>query len=141
MKSLLQGAATFFLLLPLVGCGSGPTVVQVTGVATRGGKPVKNLFLSFNPEDGTQPSTGMTDEQGRFELKIRKGQKGVTVGTHKVVATFRPRSPQEEVEYAERKLKYHPEQDAILEKYGNRETTAMTVEIVNSSTDLELKFD
>ena len=133
--------AALSIVLLLVGCTSGPTIVEIEGVATRDGKPVKNLFLTFYPDDGALLSTGVTDEQGRFELKKNKAQKGAAVGTHKVVATFRPRSPQEEAEYAEGKLKFHPEQDAILEKYGKRETTAMSVEITGSTKDLELKFD
>lgn len=141
MTSILRSAAFVSLLLLLVGCSSGPAVVEITGVATRDGKPVKNLFLTFYPDDGTHPSTAVTDEQGRFELKKNKAQKGAAVGTHKVVAAFRPRSPQEEAEYAEGKLKFHPDQDAILGKYGKRETTAMSVEITTSSKDLELKFD
>ena len=84
----------------------------------------------------------MTDDQGRFELKVARDQKGVTLGTHKVVATFRSRNPQEEADHVAGKvIRFHPEQDAIFEKYGKPETTKMTVEITKATNNLELKFD
>ena len=141
MKSLLQVAAVVCLLVLLSGCNSGPTVVPVTGVATRGGQPIKNLFITFFPDDGTRASTAITDDAGRFEMQITKARKGAAVGNHKVVAGYRPRTPQDEAEYAEGKLKFHPDQDAILEKYGKRDTTALSIEVSPSGNDLELKFD
>jgi hypothetical protein len=141
VKSLSWAGASLCLLLLLIGCDSGPPVVHVTGVATRGGQPVKNLFVKLYPEGAGRGGSGITDDQGRFELKVGKNQNGATVGTHKVVVSFRPRSPQEEADLAEGKVMFHPDQNAILEKYGTLERTKMTVEITKATENLELKFD
>jgi hypothetical protein len=142
MKSLLQAAALLGLLGSLAGCNQGPALVPVKGVATRDGKPLAFLSVIFFPADDTRPSSGRTDEEGRFELKFDSKTKGAVIGSNKVVVAFRPRSPQEEVDIAAGKvILFHPDQDAILEKYGKRETTQMSVEVTSSTKDLELKFD
>jgi hypothetical protein len=133
MPTLRNAAALTLVLLLLSGCSSGPRVVAVRGTVTRGGQPLKNLLLTFYPENDGRPSSGQTDADGRFELKYDKDTKGAMSGKHKVVVAFRPRSPVEPA--------FHPEQDAILEKYGNRETTALAVEIANADSNLQLKLD
>ena len=123
MNSLFRRAALpFFLLLLFVGCNkSGPSVVPVKGIATRDGQPIKNLLITLYPEEGKgRPSTGMTDDEGRFELKYDKDTKGAVVGMHKVVVAFRPRNLQEELDLEEGNFSFHPDKDAILEKYGER---------------------
>lgn len=134
-------AAALIVLLGCVGCKSDSTIVPVKGVVTRNGQPVKFVFLTFCPEEEGVASRGMTDAEGRFELNYDKDTKGARVGKHKVVAVFRPRNPAEEMDFASGKIKLHPDQNAITEKYGKRETTALTVEITGPRNDLELKLD
>jgi hypothetical protein len=141
VKALLQAAALPCLLFLLAGCSDGPRVVAVKGVALRGDQPVKNLLLTFYPANDGRPSTAMTDEQGLFELKHDKQTKGAIVGPHKVVVAFRPRNAKEEMELRAGTLKLHPDQDAITEKYGKLETTALSVEITKAEDNLLLKLD
>ena len=141
MKSLLRAAVLLGVLFLSIGCKSDPVVLPVMGVATRGGQPIKHLSLTFFPADNSRPSLGVTDEEGRFELKFDRKTKGVSVGTHKVVAAFRPRSPKEEADFAAGTITFHADQDAILEKYGKRDTTKMEVTITKAESDLQLKFD
>jgi hypothetical protein len=133
MKSLAPTAGLVVLCLFPIACSSGPHVVSVKGTVTRGGLPLKNLLLTFYPEGDERPSSGQTDAEGRFDLKYDKDTKGASPGTHKVVVAFRPRSPVEPA--------FHPDQDAILEKYGKRETTALSVVITHAESDLQLKLD
>ncbi len=145
MKPLTSCAALLRMaaILPLLvifagGCDNGPRVVPVKGVVMRGGQPFKaSLIVTFYPESGGRPSTGVTDAEGRFELKFDKDTKGAAVGTHKVVVAFRPRNPTEEGGNAA----FHPDQDAILEKFGKKESTALSVEISHAESDLQLKLD
>ena len=141
MRFLRFAAALPFSLVVLVGCSGGPHIVPVKGVVTRAGQPVKGLVLTFYPEGDGRPSTGLTDDQGHFELKYDKDTKGALVGKHKVIVTFRPRNPGEGAEFAEGRIKLHPDQDVILEKFGKRETTSLSVEITNAHHDIELKLD
>lgn len=143
MRDLRSAAILPFVLALLIGCtGSGPTVVPVKGRVTRGGEPFKTrLSLTFYPENNGRPSTADSDSEGRFDLKFDRDTRGAVLGKHKVVVAFRPDSPMQAVDVKEGKSKYHPDQDAILKKFGKREKTALSVEITGATNDLELKID
>src|SRR5688572_4953174 len=96
LASWRRAAWAWVCVAACAGCGTGgPNVVAVTGVATRGGKPVPNLLLTFEPERG-RPSSGITDEHGCFTLQYDRRQDGAVVGKHKVYVSFMPRDPGEE---------------------------------------------
>lgn len=120
-----------------LGCGGGPTVVPVAGVATANGKPVSGILVNFEPENG-RSSWGITDNNGRFTLEYDASTKGAMVGNHSVSAKFWPRTPEEEMAGAKA---VSPEVREIQKKYGNQATTPMKVEIKAATKDLELKFD
>ena len=78
-----------FLLLP--GCGkSGQKVVSVSGRVTLDQRPLANADVTFSPESDSNDSarlesSGKTDEQGNYSLKIiQDGRNGAVIGTHKV---------------------------------------------------------
>jgi len=85
---------TWLLLLPvlLLGCGkSGPKVVPVSGRVTMDQKPLANADVTFSPtEPGPNNSPGLessgrTDDQGRYSLKVIQDKRdGAVVGPHKV---------------------------------------------------------
>jgi len=142
MPTLRIAAIVPLVLVLAAGCDSGPPVVPIKGVVTRGGQPFKSpLVVTFYPETGGRSSSGQTDAEGRFELNFDRDTKGAALGKHKVIVAFRPANPKEEAEFAAGRHKYHPDQNAILEKYGKRETTALMVEITAARNDLELKID
>ncbi len=73
-------------LLALVGCGpSGPKLYQIKGTVTREGRPVKYLYITFQPDDGGSKavSVGASDKDGNFEMKIASTP-GVYPGQHKI---------------------------------------------------------
>jgi hypothetical protein len=142
MPTLRIAAVLPLVLFIACGCEGGPRVVPVKGVVTRGGQPFKSrLVVTFYPEDGGHSSSAQTDAEGRFELKFDRDIKGAALGKHKVVVAFRPANPKEEAEIAEGRAKLHPDQEAILQKFGKRETTELIVEITSPRNDLELKID
>lgn len=75
----------------LVGCGDGLNVVPVSGVITRGGKPLIGAGIITQPVgEGTRtPGPGSfarTDAQGHFELELVKpARKGAVVGQHRMM--------------------------------------------------------
>lgn len=85
----------FALVLPLalLGCG-GTKVAPVSGTITLDGKPLPKVYVNFqpigtanNPNPGSG-SYGVTDEQGRFTLKlVENGQPGAVIGEHRVSIT------------------------------------------------------
>ncbi len=70
----------------LVGCGGGsdlPELGKVHGVVTLDGEPLSGAQVQFVPESG-RPSSGITDENGRYELQYTADHSGAIVGTHTV---------------------------------------------------------
>jgi hypothetical protein len=142
MRSFFRAVALALSFLVIVGCSDGPRLVPVKGIATRGGKPVASLSITFFPADNSKPSTARTDDSGHFEMVHDRQAKGVVPGPNKVVVAFRPRDAAEEMKIREGgQSKFHPEQDAIIAKYGKRETTPLTVDITKAESNLELKLD
>jgi hypothetical protein len=78
-----------FVVLAL-GCG-GTKHAPVSGKVTLNGQPLANVFVSFQPiakEGSTEAgpgSSGTTDAQGRFTLKMATGENGAVVGKHRVI--------------------------------------------------------
>jgi hypothetical protein len=127
------------LLLCWVGAGGcgGDNLVKVTGTVLRNGKPVPNLGLHFVPENGLS-SHGRTDADGHFELLYTTGKEGAVVGAHKVWVQLPP-DPQQRGDVHRRASE--PDMDALLQKYGNSETTPLTVEIKGGQEEIILRLD
>ena len=68
------------------GCGGSFDVAPVTGTVTLDGQPLASAEVTFQPQDG-RPSTGLTDQQGRYELVYSRDSKGAMIGSHTVRIT------------------------------------------------------
>ena len=80
-RSVLAGLA---LTGALVGCGrAGPSLASVEGTVLVDGKPVKGLFIEFQPEGGS-PSVGETDGSGHYELRFSRERWGAEIAEHTV---------------------------------------------------------
>ena len=67
------------------GCGSGqPSLGKVRGQVTMDGRPLAGVTVSFEPLAGGRQSSGVTDEQGQYELVYLRDIKGAVVGKHRV---------------------------------------------------------
>jgi hypothetical protein len=86
-------ALAWLLILPLflLGCSKGPKLASVSGRVTMDQKPLANADVTFVPESSdsgdpaTLESSGMTDDQGKFSLKMNKDNRnGAIIGSHKV---------------------------------------------------------
>lgn len=132
---LLFAAAASFLA---AGCG-GPSFCDVTGVVTRGGQPVKNLQVMFLPEKG-RPSSGISDDQGRYQLQYTDQQKGLMPGKYKVVVEYVPPTMDEQVALQQGTGAYPPGIKEILAKYGNRNQPALQLD-VEKGKQIDLQLD
>ena len=73
------------LFLLAAGCGkSGPGVAPVKGRVTLDGRPLPNVVLQFQPDEGKRPSAGGTDENGEYQLYYKRSIVGARVGQHTV---------------------------------------------------------
>ncbi len=69
------------------GCrDTGPTLYDVEGTVLLKGKPLEKVRVEFWPTVEGPQSEALTDDQGRFSLKLSDGvTKGAVAGKHKVV--------------------------------------------------------
>ncbi|MDR1957689.1 MAG: hypothetical protein LBQ54_01350 [Planctomycetaceae bacterium] len=82
------GTAIFMTTL-LVGCNDSK-IGYVTGKVLIDGKPAKkDLVVRFHPQaEGGSPSTGITNENGNYEMHFSITKKGVQTGFNRVVVEY-----------------------------------------------------
>jgi hypothetical protein len=80
-----------FAALAAPGCGRSdvPELGDVYGQVTLDGKPVARLNILFSPEKG-RAAGGVTDEEGRYELRYLEGYSGSKTGPAKVTFEWEP---------------------------------------------------
>jgi len=91
----LPRLGVMLVALLVAGCRQSELeTAPVSGVVTLDGRPVPDLLVVFNPTRGTPEnrrarpgSSGMTDQEGRFELETIDGR-GAVPGEHVVSLTF-----------------------------------------------------
>lgn len=144
MSSVTYRNRSFVFLVALVstalaGCGpSGPPLAQVSGTVTRGGEPLEHVTVHFMPEAG-RPSRGLTDAGGRYTAEYSSDRTGVVLGRHRVFITYEPKDIQLRMDMEMGKYQPPPDMIAMLQKYGNPETTPLSFDIEGSQTiDLQL---
>src|SRR5688500_15485517 len=73
------------------GCGGRdlPELAPGTGQVKLDGQPLPGVRVSFFPagEGGGRPATGITDDDGNYELGYIEGEEGAKVGPNKVEVT------------------------------------------------------
>lgn len=80
-------AAALSLSLFVVGCGTPgdqPPVGRVTGKITIDNQPLVGVIVSFMPDLG-RAATGVTDENGEYDLIYLDGVKGCKIGPNSVI--------------------------------------------------------
>lgn len=93
MRTKLSGTMAVLLLGGLAcvggaGCGGGgPDLAPVEGTVTLDGAPLPNARVVFQPQGPGSPSSGITDEEGHYELLYAPGRKGAMIGRHTVRIT------------------------------------------------------
>ncbi|MCS7239540.1 MAG: carboxypeptidase-like regulatory domain-containing protein [Thermoguttaceae bacterium] len=92
-KNLLRGGILCALAVMLglcIGCGSeAPELAPVTGKVTLDGQPLPRVIVTFVPVAGGVSSSGVTNEEGVYELACQLG-KGALVGQHRVYVRSQP---------------------------------------------------
>jgi hypothetical protein len=84
---LMAAAAAFAMC---AGCGGRdlPDLAEVEGTVKLDGQPVSNVLVSFYPQEGGRPGTGVTDDQGHYELVYVDGENGTKPGMNRVEVTM-----------------------------------------------------
>jgi len=95
------------LLLVGTACSSRtagyPDLVPVIGTVTLDGKPLGEVTVMFQPENG-RASIGKTNAEGKYELVFTEVAKGAKVGSHHV--SFSQEIPEDDIRATMRPPKY-----------------------------------
>jgi predicted Zn finger-like uncharacterized protein len=124
---IVAAAGLYWLVYQVVGGGFKPSadLGRVSGVVTRGGKPVTGATVLFTPLDTRAASaSAITDEDGEYTLMYVEGIPGAVVGKNRVTVEA----------YDERGRLTIPADG----KYGLRANTQLTVTRGSQDVPLEI---
>ena len=133
-----------FVLGIMAGCSGNPTDMprlgQVSGTVTMNSQPLPYATVSFWPTSGGRTSSGITDENGFYELIYIRSTKGTKIGLNKVSVTT-----QSEPIYDEETgltLIRGPQPESVPKKYrGEGSTLEYDVKPGNNIYDIGLLSD
>ena len=136
-KALLCAFAASTLLAPGCGASTGPALlptVAASGVVLMDGKPLPAAMVTFTPlDEGMGPDCqGVTDAEGRFQLKQVRGGEVAPVGSFKVVVNPYVKSDGTVVALAEGEF---PANVGATESLPPRYSSAMETELKSTVTD------
>ena len=84
--------ASVVWVMTVVGCSSEGAhiekVVPVSGTLTYQGKPLEFYQVTFMPEDGRRPATGITDAAGKFTMGTNDAKDGAPPGMNKIAVVW-----------------------------------------------------
>jgi len=111
-KLMLLGIAILSAVC-IISCKDSSGYGYVTGKVFIDGEPAqRGLIVRFHPQSpGASYSTGVTDENGRYEMNFSLTKKGVQVGLNKITLEFPqgddlPKTPEFLNKYNESPLTY-----------------------------------
>ena len=117
----------------VVGCGSKPEVVPVSGKVTYNGQPIPYGNVGFQPVQG-QPSGAAIQPDGSFKLSTFAEFDGAKPGSYKVKVTCN--SSQSPSERAKPRVgEFLPGVPLIPEKYTFLDQSGLTAEVPSEGTD------
>lgn len=130
------GAISAFVLAVVIsGCSSGPNMNKVYGTLTHKGKPIPKMQIHFFPVDADKnpASSAITDENGKFEMKVGSTQ-GVATGEYIIyvqdpIAVMGGTTSEDEA------------YQAVLKKYGSKEKSTKKITVEQYMGDFKLELD
>lgn len=154
IRRMMRSAVLGLLFLGAAGCGNKP--VQVSGIVTLDGQPVKEAMVFFYPiGDGKEGrmAAGGTDASGKYELSTLGVADGAFRREYKVVIhKYVPNRPKKMPEMppadtpegiaARQDFNYwayeskgiQPFKNSLPDKYGDEKTTTLTCNVTGSMT-------
>lgn len=118
----------------LAGCGQGKTVPVNGLVKLKDGSDVsvlKGYSLTFEPEGGKASAVGEINADGTFQLSTFGANDGAEPGKYRV-AINQPSNPNPDAP---------PVKSKLPAKYGNLDSSGLTVEIKPGQKNIELELE
>lgn len=126
------------LLLATIGCGGGGVAVHpVTGTITVDGAPTAGISVTLIGEEGAKAMglTGVTDEQGKFQITAAGGYEGAPPGNYRVLLS----PPRAEVDYSSGKPAAEKSFPPQYSNPNSAELTTLTVGDGDSEISIDVK--
>jgi hypothetical protein len=118
MPARYLALVALLVLTLLSGCGSA-RMGRVKGRVTFNGKPVSQAMLTFSPATGDsdkepgKPATGISDEEGNYDLSTFRHYDGALVGKHNVSVTLDDTNPARCARFQELTLEVAPGENKL----------------------------
>jgi hypothetical protein len=137
MKARIAGlVAVVPLFLAAGGCGDNLVIVK--GRVTYQGQPVPSTEVTFQPDDGSRPSHGVTNASGEFTLRYSRQQPGVSPGRHTVFLRYVVGN---EEYLGEGPPKASKELKQVITAYGDPQTSPLHYEVKSSGQFFDIKLE
>jgi hypothetical protein len=117
-------------LIFLTGCDN-PAPARVSGTVQFEGKPLAGASVTFMPVDESRSSEGVTNTNGKYELRFSASTKGAVVGEHRVEIRTAPKEVDRESK--EKMIERLPE------KYNNKTELKATLKSGTQTVDFDLQ--
>lgn len=141
MNALRLFAGVTLLILGTVGCSTSPQTnyntqnwCAVSGIVKLDGRPLSGAYVQFAGDDGIS-SSGMTDANGRYELRFDSNQIGIPPGKKTVQVRTNYQSGETDITVENEKAAPPSQTEKIPAKYHDEST--LTADVSNS----KLQFD
>ena len=140
ISTLLFRLATALAVITAAGCApKHPPTIRVTGTVKYHGQPLAGAAVSFFTGAG-RAASGITDDQGRFQLSTFGPNDGALAGKHTVTITKRVKVASEKVSgafHVEKGMSHldpkHPAEVMIAnflpERYGDFQHTSLSADV------------
>lgn len=122
--------------LAVSGCGPSkdvPATAPVEGTVTYQGEPVESGTVTFFPEGGERPASGLLGANGEFTLTTYEKGDGAVLGTHKVVVVSMKDSATVGTGTSM--------DSAIPLKYSTPDTTPLSYEVEEGQNTFEISLE
>jgi hypothetical protein len=121
-----------------------PRVVHAGGVVRFNGQPLEGALVTLTSPALSVSATGRTDAEGKFLLTTFEPGDGAVPGKHKV-SVSKVQAPSQVVDKSAapvwRNARTPPPRWLIPKRYGNAETSGLTVEVAEGgNTDIILEL-
>ncbi len=131
-SSSIRPLAFLLLFVSLAGCSDADHVAPVTGTVRFQQQPLAGAIVRFQPRRGGSPSTAVTDESGRYELRYSRELLGAEIGDHSVsISTYSAGNPDAEPPRA-------PVPERIPARYNAESELTAQVQAGNNQIDFQL---
>ena len=140
MYQTLNIILLIFLTVLATGCGGGsdyPPLAKVSGKVLFDGKPLSGATVYYWPIKGGRTSTGLTDDNGHYQMDYGAGSGGVTIGLCQV----RIEAAREKVTDDQGKVLVEARKEFIPAKYNNKTTLQQDVKQGDNIFDIFCIFN